>query len=81
MKIGKVYDPDRIFLRHWHCVVPDTTTARKNLEKDLIRMSNKCLQKALELKLKLSNENINSSIFNNICAVIKNRSDHIKEWL
>lgn len=79
MKIGKTYDPEHVFLRHWHCLVPDTTIAKKNLEKDLIKMSNNCLQKASKLTSTLANEGIISTIFDGICTVIKNRANNIKE--
>lgn len=81
MKIGGTYDPNYVFLRYWHRLVSDTAAAKKNLEKDLMQMSNHCLQKSSELKLKLADEGITSTIFDDICTIIKNRANHIKSIL
>lgn len=77
MKIGKEYDPEHIFLRHWHQIVPDTIAARKNLEKELKNMSKNCVEKAQDLKHILATEGIKSPIFNDICNIIKKRAEHI----
>ena len=74
MRIGGKYEPDYIFLRHWHSLVPDTASAKINLEKQLAYMSTECLKKASELKLSLKNEGIQSTIFDDICSVIKART-------
>ena len=79
MKIGGKYKPDDIFLRHWHRLVPDTATARKNLEKQLGDMVRNCKEKASELKKKLEEDDIHSSIFGDICSVIGMRAKYIEE--
>jgi hypothetical protein len=33
MKIGGKYEPDEVYLRHWHRLVPDTAGARNAVEK------------------------------------------------
>ena len=38
MRIGGKYDSNTVFLRHWHQLIPDTTAAKKALNKDLIKM-------------------------------------------
>lgn len=78
MRIGKEYLPDKIFLRHWHKIIPDTSTAKKALAKELQQMSNNSVKKSQELKQRLAEEGIESLIFNDICAVIKKHAEHIK---
>jgi len=78
MKIGRKYNPDHVCLRHWHEMVANTKTARKSLERDLKKISQLCLHKALELKSNLRLVGIYSSIFEDICNIIKKRSEHIQ---
>jgi len=78
MKIGGKYDPDYVFFRHWYHVVPDTIAAKRNLEKNMMKISIECLQKAVELKSTLASLGIVSSIFDDICKIIKKRSEHIQ---
>ena len=81
MRIGGKYDQNTVFLRHWHQLVPDTTAAKKALNKDLIKMSKVCLNHAHNLKESLKEKGISSPIFEDICQVIKKRSEHIFEEL
>ncbi len=74
MKIGGKYEHNYVFLRHWHSLVPDTASAKMNLEKRLAYMSNECLKKASELKFSLKSDGIQSTIFDDICSVIKART-------
>lgn len=78
MKIGKKYDPELVFLRHWHELVPHTTSARKNIEKLLMTLSKECLIHANELKNELMTYNIESSVFSDIIKVIQHRTQHIQ---
>lgn len=78
MKIGGKYNPEEVFLRHWHQLVPDTEVARKDIEKQLQHLSKDCLEKAHTLRISLEKEGVSSSIFEDICSVIKKRSQHIK---
>lgn len=77
MKIGKKYSPNDVFMRHWHTLVPDTKTAQRGLEKQLYSLSEKCIQKAQELKLTLKNEGIEHTIFEEIIQIIHNRATRI----
>lgn len=79
MKIGKKYKPEEVFIRNWHRLVPDTVASRKNLDRQLIKMSDACVEKSVELKNSLNSKGIKSSIFDEICAVIALRARRIKE--
>jgi len=78
MKIGGKYEPNEVLLRHWHRLVPDTTVAKKNLEKQLFQIANICFEKAIDLKSTLMSEGIQSTVFDDICHVIKKRGERIK---
>lgn len=73
MKIGGKNDPEKLFIRHWHRLVPDTAVARKNLEKTLSNMSTTVLKEAEKLKADLKKDGITSPIFDTIIAIIKER--------
>ncbi len=78
MKTGGKYKPEDVHLRHWHRLVPDTTAAKRNLEKQLITLSSKCVEGAGVLKANLKEEGITSVIFDQICEVIAKRARHIE---
>ncbi len=78
MKIGGKYDPDKVFLRHWYQLVPETTVAKRNLEKQLFKMAESCLERAMGLKSILASQGIVSTVFDDICAVIKTRANWIR---
>ena len=73
VKIGEKYNPDEVFLRHWHQLVTDTEVARKNIEKHLLYLSKDYLEKAHTLRESLEKEGGSSSIFGDIGSVIKKR--------
>jgi len=77
MKIGGKYKAEEIFMRHWQRLVPDTVVAKKNLEKQIKNMAAACLQKADELKRMLKKEGVQSSIFDDIFSVIRQRVEHL----
>ncbi|MGV8947947.1 MAG: HipA domain-containing protein [Candidatus Paracaedibacter sp.] len=79
MKIGGKYTPDDVFLRHWYRIIPDTALARRSLNKDIIKMSKDCLEQSHALKSTLKAKGIYSTIFEDICHVIKKRSQSILE--
>ncbi|MBX9805418.1 MAG: type II toxin-antitoxin system HipA family toxin [Alphaproteobacteria bacterium] len=81
MKIGGKYDPEVVLLRHWQRIVPDTTVAKRALNKDLMKISKDCLEQAHTLKAALKEQGTYSIIFDDICQVIKKRSDHILRQL
>jgi serine/threonine-protein kinase HipA len=78
MRIGKKYEPDHVFLRHWHQIVPNTLTAKKNINNYLINMSNDCIKQAVILQSELAKKGISSSIFDDILGVIESRRKHIQ---
>jgi serine/threonine-protein kinase HipA len=78
MKIGGKYDPDEVYLRHWHRLVPDTAVARKAIEKSLADMATTALDQATKLHAELNNENITSPVLDSILALIKKRSTRLK---
>lgn len=74
MKIGKEYAPDKVFLRHWHRIVPDTAAAKKMLDQELHLMARECIDKAHELKFTLEKDGKKSEIYDAICNIIKERT-------
>ena len=81
MKIGKKYDPEKIFPRDWYKLVPDTAVARKNLEKLLVITARSCLENASVLRSSLEKETIKSPIFVDICSVIEKRARLIEKQI
>lgn len=81
MKIGGKYDPDMIFLRHWHRLVPETKAAQSALNKRLNIMATDTQNKAYALKTELEALGIISSVFAEICAVITKRATRIQKQL
>lgn len=77
MKIGGKYQPDDVFMRHWHCLVPDSATSRKLLEKNLAQMAKNSLKQAGILKNEFKKEHIISPIFSLILGVIQSRAESI----
>jgi len=64
-------------MRHWQRLVPDTVVAKKNLEKQIKTMAAECLEKADALKMMLQKEGIQSSIFDDIFSIIRQRVKHL----
>ena len=81
MKIGGKYDPDVVLVCHWYGIISDTAAAKRTLNKDLAKMSRNCLEQAHVLKSALKEQGIYSPIFEDICQVIKKRSEHILKQL
>jgi len=78
MKIGKEYDPDTVFLRHWYKLVPDTALAQRNVRKMLIKMSAECLEKATLLAQSCLKTEYDSEIYKQIIRVITSRAEHVQ---
>ncbi len=78
MKIGKRYEPNEVFLRHWYRIVPDTAAARGSLEKELNTISKDCLEKAENLKYTLAKEGVESPLFDQILAIIRRNISYIE---
>ncbi len=81
MKMGGKYKADEVFLRHWYKIVPQTQNARNNIEKKLKTLAQRILIQALELKEQLKQENLNSTVMDDICRLIKIRSNRILEQI
>ena len=79
MKIGGTYEPEHVFLRHWHRLVPDMMATTRNIERQLLHMSKDCGEKAYELKTSCEKEGLRSSVFEDICTLVSKRIHHIKE--
>ncbi len=79
MKIGKKYDPEKIFPSHWRRLVPDTAVARKNLEELLLTTARNCLENAPALRDSLEKEVEKSPVFADICSVIEKRAKLIEK--
>lgn len=77
MKIGGKYDPETIFLRHWHQLVPGTSGSKKDINKELIELSKNCFKQANTLNETLKEKHIYSPIFDEICKVIKKHTTYI----
>jgi len=78
MKIGGKYDPNEVYLRHWHRLVPDTAVARRVIEKSLADMATKALDQARKLHAELNQGDITSPVLDSILALIKKRSTRLK---
>ena len=78
MKIGGKYDPNKVYLRHWHRLVPDTAVARKEIEKSLAHMATTTLDQTTKLHADLNKQNITSPVLDSILALIKKRSTRLK---
>ena len=79
MKIGGKYEPDDVYLRHWHRLVPDTAVARNVIEKTLSDMATRTLDQASKLHAELKDENITSPVLDSILALIQKRSARLKK--
>ncbi len=77
MKIDKIYDPDRLYLFHWHSIVGDTGTAKTQLNKELKSFATKVPKAALALQESLKKQGIESEIFTKIRNLIDKRSRRI----
>lgn len=77
MKIGGKYEPMEVRLHHWHRLVPDTATARNNLEKVLSELSLTVLSEAEKLKADLKKAGTESPVFDDVIAVIKRRKARV----
>lgn len=77
MKIGKVSDPERLFLAHWHSIIANNNTAKSNFNKELKTFAEKLPIMAKNLQEKLQKNGISSPVFNDIIALINKRAARI----
>ena len=78
MKIGGKYEAKDVFLRHWHQLVPDTASAKRNLDKKLLSLSKVVFERAEALAGDFAKEGIQSNIFADILNVIGQRAKHLQ---
>ena len=78
MKIGGKYDPEHVYIRHWHRIVEGTSAAKNNIEKIIDSQSKSCVNAAIALKDELKNEGLESKIFDQIYDVINVRSELLR---
>ena len=81
MKIGKKYNPEKIFPRDWHRLVPDTAVARRNIEELLLTTARSCLENAPALRSSLEKKVVKSPIFADICSVIERRAKLVEKQI
>jgi serine/threonine-protein kinase HipA len=74
MKIGSVYDPHKVFQRHWETLVPETRSAQRNLMKLLTSLAQRVIDEAPKLKAGLEAEGLPSPVYKDIIEVIKART-------
>jgi serine/threonine-protein kinase HipA len=74
MKIGGKYEPDDVFLRHWHRLIPDTKAAQSAMNKQLKTITESTIENALVLKETLEAKGLRSPVFADICQVIEDRA-------
>ena len=77
MKIGGKYKPEDVYLRHWHRMVADREVARKNLEKQLLTLSQGITSQIPKLIEILKKQGITSPIFDDIHKVVNSRAERI----
>jgi len=77
MKIGGKYNPRDVYLRHWYRILPDTKAAQSRFEKQLNTMAQKIQTNARSLKKQLNEEGLNSSVYDDISAMIQDRCNRI----
>lgn len=78
MKIGGKYEAKDVFLRHWHQLVPDTVSAKRNLDRKLLRLSKVVFERAEALAGDFAKEGIQSNILADILNVIGQRAKHLQ---
>lgn len=81
MKIGEKYSPEDVMLRHWLRLVPNQKASVNLMKKTLKKFSEDMKEKARILKRDLHNEGINSSVIDEIIAVIDIRSSSVLRHL
>jgi len=80
MKIGGRYQPKHVLLRHWERLVPDTHTAKRQLYNSLQTLAKKSVPAAKALQDTLAKQGITSPVFDEIIAVIEQRSNQIERY-
>lgn len=79
MKIGGKYKPTEVSLRHFHTMGADTKAAKSAINRQIKTMREKIIDAALTLKASLNADGLTSEVFNDIIAVIEERSKRLSE--
>lgn len=79
MKIGGEYNPEKMFRRHWHRLVPDTATARKALDREIGEMATAIQEQASALSAEMREEKMTSPIITKIRKLIESRAQQIMQ--
>lgn len=79
MKIGGEYEPGKVYARHFHGLVSDTKTAQSAVNRQIKTMGDKTADAASGLKASLAADGLASSVFDEIIAIIAERSKHLGE--
>ena len=77
MKIGGEYKPDKVYARHFHGLAVDTKTAQSAVDRQIKTMRDKMRDAASDLKASLAAEGLASGVFDEIIAIIEERSKHL----
>lgn len=80
MKIGGRYQPKHVLFGHWERLVPDTHTAKRQLYNSLQTLAKKSVSAAEALQNTLAKQGITSPVFDEIIAVIEQRSHHVRRY-
>lgn len=73
MKIGGKYNPEDVFQRHWHQIIPNTQAAHKAFDKNYKIFGETLLKSARSLKEKLKDTVFYSPIYTDIENIIEQR--------
>jgi serine/threonine-protein kinase HipA len=79
MKIGGKYKPKDVYLHNFHRMVSDTKAAQSVMNRQIKKMSEKIVDAAITLRIKLQKEGLTSDIFEEIIEIIKERSHRLSE--
>lgn len=77
MKIGGEYKPGKIYAHHFHGLASDTKTARSAVNRQIKTMRGKTADAASDLKASLAADGLASGVFDEIIAIIAERSKHL----
>ena len=77
MKIGGKYQPKDVYKRHFYKLVADTKVAQSAMNRQIKKMSDKIIEVAPNLKTKLIADGLKSDVFDDIIAVIEERTKRL----
>ncbi len=79
MKIGGKYKPKDVCIRHFHRLVADTKAAQLAMNRQIKTMREKMMDAAPSLKANLTADGLASNVFDDIIAIIEERSKRLSE--